>query len=234
MASSQAQVAKLCKQYVTSLGIKCKATSESFAGGTAVRVVYTDQSPATHKKIANELSKYQYGHFDGMTDSYEYSNSRSDIPQTKYMSIDNEFSAALKQRAWEYIRANYNTDGLSAVYSDLDSNARVRGMYVNQFMWQFLNGSIDREESELFWSIAQPPVARKPKARTTVKPNNATVEAVTVSKGTKEGYVEIRFPEKPSDEERTELKAAGFRWSRYNGCWWGKANTLPETYQQLN
>jgi hypothetical protein len=216
------------------LGIKCKATSESFAGGTSVNVSYTDQPPAIHKKICAHLSQYQYGHFDGMTDSYEYSNGRDDIPQTKYLSINNNFSDALKQRAWEYIRANYNTDGLGAVYSELDRNASVRGMWADQFMWQFLNGSIDREESEMFWSIAQPPKARKAKKRATPKANTDTVETITVSEGTKEGYVEIRFPDKPEDSVRTELKSAGFRWSRYNGCWWGKANTLPERYQDLN
>jgi len=230
MASSQAQVAKLCKQYVTSLGIKCKATSESFSGGTAVNVKYTDVPPAMHKKICEHLSQYKYGHFDGMTDMYEYSNSRSDIPQTKYLSIDNNFSAGLKQRAWEYIRAHYNTDGLSAVFSDLDSNARVREMWASQFMWQFLNGSIDGELSAEFWASCKMPKAAKPKTRATAKPSS-TVEAVTVSEGTKEGYVEIRFPEKPSDDERAELKSAGFRWSRYNGCWWGKADKLPATYQ---
>lgn len=232
MASSQAQVAKLCKQYITSLGIKCKATSESFAGGNSVHVEYTDQPPAVHKAIGEELAKYQFGHFDGMTDSYEYSNWNDNIPQTKYLSLNNNFSDALKQRAWEFIRTCYNTDGLPETYSEVGNNDRIRDMWVSQFMWMFLNGSIDSEQSNDFWAIAQPPVARKANKRTTQKPNNSTpVEAVTVSEGTKAGYVEIRFPEKPCDDERTALKSAGFRWSRYNGCWWGKADKLPATYQ---
>ena len=34
------------------------------------------------------VSKYQYGHFDGMNDIYEYSNSREDIPQAKYIHVN--------------------------------------------------------------------------------------------------------------------------------------------------
>ncbi|MDH5183376.1 MAG: methyltransferase, partial [Gammaproteobacteria bacterium] len=38
---------------------------------------------------------------------------------------------------------------------------------------------------------------------------------------------EIRFPGKPSESVRDTLKAAGYRWSRYNGCWWGKTDNIP-------
>ena len=45
-----------------------------------------DQSDVM-KKANQIVSKYKYGHFDGMTDSYEYSNNRKDIPQVKYVSV---------------------------------------------------------------------------------------------------------------------------------------------------
>ena len=32
-------------------------------------------------------SKYKLGHFDGMTDSYEYSNRRDDVPQVAYVFL---------------------------------------------------------------------------------------------------------------------------------------------------
>lgn len=38
-------------------------------------------------KAREIVGKYQYGRFDGMTDSYEYTNSRKDIPQAKYVHV---------------------------------------------------------------------------------------------------------------------------------------------------
>ena len=66
--SSQAQVAKLCRQYLKGLSIKCKAKSDSFSMGDSVDVTVYDQNPEMMKKINEELGQYQYGHFDGMTD----------------------------------------------------------------------------------------------------------------------------------------------------------------------
>lgn len=51
--------------------------------GSAVRVEWTE-GPTT-KQVEEFTGKYQQGHFDGMTDMYEYSNSRSDIPQANYV-----------------------------------------------------------------------------------------------------------------------------------------------------
>jgi len=32
--------------------------------------------------------------------------------------------------------------------------------------------------------------------------------------------LELRFPDKPADAIRDALKAAGWRWSRFSGCWY--------------
>lgn len=75
--------------------------------GDSVNVEFTDVSPKIYKEIESELSKYQYGHFDGMQDLYEYSNSRDDIPQTKYLFIENRFSDETRQKAYEFLRVEY-------------------------------------------------------------------------------------------------------------------------------
>jgi hypothetical protein len=41
------------------------------------------------------------------------------------------------------------------------------------------------------------------------------------------GVVEVRFAEKPAEEVRAALKAAGFRWARGNACWYGPESRLP-------
>lgn len=54
----------------------------------------------------------------------------------------------------------------------------------------------------------------------------------TVRPGTRPGYVEVVFDSKPSAEVRSELKAAKFRWSRHNACWYGKETALPARYRK--
>jgi len=52
---------------------------------TAVDVEWTDGP--TSEAVQEIIGKYQYGHFDGMDDSYDYSNRRDDLPaQVKYVS----------------------------------------------------------------------------------------------------------------------------------------------------
>ena len=65
-------------------GVKFSCTSESFSMGNSVHVSWTE-GPTT-EQVKNISSKYEYGHFNGMEDIYEYSNSREDIPQAKYVS----------------------------------------------------------------------------------------------------------------------------------------------------
>ena len=89
--SRQAQVAKLLKQKAKQLGIRVKsAKSDSFSGGTSVSVRFNAGSDDNVKKFKEYASQFQSGHFDGMYDIYEYSNSRDDIPQTKYLMLHDD------------------------------------------------------------------------------------------------------------------------------------------------
>ena len=65
-------------------GVKFSVTSENFSMGNSVNIVWTDGP--TEDEVSAITGKYQYGHFNGMEDIYEYSNSRKDIPQAKYVS----------------------------------------------------------------------------------------------------------------------------------------------------
>jgi hypothetical protein len=40
------------------------------------------------KTMEKTVQKYKLGYFDGLTDSYEYTNRRNDIPQVKYIFIN--------------------------------------------------------------------------------------------------------------------------------------------------
>jgi len=45
------------------------------------------------------------------------------------------------------------------------------------------------------------------------------IGTVKIIENVEENRCQIFFPDKPSEECRTELKSSGFRWSPYNGCW---------------
>lgn len=74
--------------------IKFSVTSDSFSMGNSVHISWED-GPTTDK-IKEISSKYQYGHFNGMEDIYENTNSRDDIPQAKYVSESRHMSEELK------------------------------------------------------------------------------------------------------------------------------------------
>ena len=77
-------------------------TSDNYAVGNAVRVNIGKRLPcregsfmldtgtpefAMRRKVRAITDKYTKGSFDGMTDSYDYSNRRDDLPQVKYVTI---------------------------------------------------------------------------------------------------------------------------------------------------
>ena len=65
--------------------------------------------PATAALFREFTGQFEYGHFDGMTDMYEYSNSRDDIPQVKFIFVENSYSDETKQAAWDWCK-NYWAD----------------------------------------------------------------------------------------------------------------------------
>ena len=105
--STQAAAAKAIRKELKAAfpSIKFSIRSESFAGGDAVRIGWTD-GPTTDK-VTDITRKYQYGHFDGMIDLYENSNNRDDIPQVKYVQESRHYSEEARTKARETISANY-------------------------------------------------------------------------------------------------------------------------------
>jgi hypothetical protein len=85
-----AQVAKLLKAKAKSLGLEVKSSSKNYSGGDSVTVKVFKGSDKSFNDLKEYSSQFKEGHFDGMYDIYEYSNSRDDIPQTKYLFIDDD------------------------------------------------------------------------------------------------------------------------------------------------
>ncbi|HSH50428.1 MAG TPA: LPD29 domain-containing protein [Bacteroidales bacterium] len=105
-AQCAAAIRKELKKEFT--GVKFSVISDSFAGGNSVDISWTD-GPTT-KMVEKITKKYQYGHFDGMVDMYEYSNRREDIPQAKYVHTSRDISEKTKQEILEIIRKKYGIE----------------------------------------------------------------------------------------------------------------------------
>ena len=63
--------------------VKFSCTYDTYSMGSSVDVNWMDWP--TEKEVEGHIKKYQYGHFDGMTDYYDSDNWREDIPQAKYV-----------------------------------------------------------------------------------------------------------------------------------------------------
>jgi len=79
----------------------------------AIDIEYSNSIP--ENKIKEVVSKYEMGHFDGMDDSYKYTNTRDDIPQVNYVFIrrnisDDIYKKVEDQIATEYGLQNQNDD----------------------------------------------------------------------------------------------------------------------------
>lgn len=116
-------------------GIKFRVVSDNFANGNSVDVSWIDgPSSEEVRKIAD---KYQYGHFDGMTDMYEYSNMREDIPQAKFVSCGSTMSEERKEALKAEISNKYDVD-MNDERACFEKFGRWPGVVIHQA----LNGSL--------------------------------------------------------------------------------------------
>lgn len=236
--SNQAQVAKIARQYCKSIGVKARARSDSFSMGDSVTVDVEDQPPEVMAKIREHLGQYQYGSFNGMEDIYEYTNNRNDIPQTKYLSINCHFSHELEQAAYSFLVNKY-TANCAGFPEDFKEGQRLRMcenaphyMDMGCEVHKLLSGSdygLDKQNSDEFWTEYKKSQVKSATVHQIASCHVSQDSGVNVEirEGTRPGYSEILFSSKPDEETRASLKAAGFRWSRQNGVWWGKTENLP-------
>lgn len=99
MTTTHAAAAKIIRKELKNNGIQGKVRSSSYSGGSSIHVTLIDPLPATLKAVREFASDFQYGSFNGMEDIYEYTNSRKDIPQVKFVFVDAEYSDDLLEAA---------------------------------------------------------------------------------------------------------------------------------------
>ena len=103
MKTESARTAKAIKAELKKSfpAVKFSVRSSNFAGGNSVDIEWVD-GPTT-EKVDGLTSKYQYGHFNGMEDYYEMSNTRDDIPQAKYIMTRRNISPETKAKIEKHI-----------------------------------------------------------------------------------------------------------------------------------
>jgi hypothetical protein len=73
----------------------------------SVDITIYDARPEVRELVEKLAAKFQYGHFDGMHDLYEYSNTNEALPQIKFVHVRNEVSAETRQRVYDFVRGYY-------------------------------------------------------------------------------------------------------------------------------
>jgi len=161
-----ARAAAAIKAELKALGIKASVKSENYSMGNSVSVTVTDQPPAMLEQIKTLCRKYQYGHFDGMTDCYEYTNRRDDLPQSQYVSVNHKMTPDYVQTLIDKVNARY---GLAVTFEEYEYRPwaiKFRSAFgardFGDEVYQLSTGAIDydaydrhwRREDEIFKELA--------------------------------------------------------------------------------
>lgn len=151
MRTEAAKAAAMIRKHLKENGIKAKVTSQNYSGGNSINVKTYDLLPATEKLVNEYLGQFEYGHFDGMTDCYNYSNVRDEIPQVKFVFLNNEYTNELLQKAWDWLRGYYDyfTDAPEKVEDAGHFRISELGMYGDQFLFQEMRRNA-------FWTTQKP------------------------------------------------------------------------------
>lgn len=152
--SNYAAAAKMIRVWLKAQGIKARVTSEGYSMGSSVNVEIYDQAPDVVAKVEAFAKQFQYGHFDGMQDLYEYSNSRADIPQAKYVFVRNALSGELKQEIWDFALNFYGIKNIEGAPVDYDQacNFRIQNFacYGSDLVYRLASGGFNQNE---FWDF---------------------------------------------------------------------------------
>jgi hypothetical protein len=135
--SNQALAAQAIRKELKAMGIKASVKSKGYSMGDSVDVtLLNDPTPSVVAAVKDMTAKYQYGHFNGMEDIYEYSNCNDDLPQTKHLFVNVDYSDELRAKVKVFV-SNYYSESC-----DLQS-----------LEWQTLNGSAENG----FWDATPVP-----------------------------------------------------------------------------
>lgn len=113
--------------------MKFRVKSENYSMGDSIRVYWTDGPTAD--EVGMFVNHYQYGDFNGMEDIYEYTNTREDIPQTKYLFLERSYSDDIQLKASQAAKKMYaGLDNVPAPETESDLSKSFHA-FDNWFNW---------------------------------------------------------------------------------------------------
>lgn len=130
--TTAAQAAKAIRQELKAKfpNVTFKVRSRNFSMGDAVDIYYTDAMPS--KEVDAVVHKYQEGHFDGMTDMYEYDNMCKDMPQAKYVHVNREITPEIRAAVKAEIATKFGIKDAN----DEQEWRKVFGSWSDQAIWR--------------------------------------------------------------------------------------------------
>lgn len=132
--SSHAAAAKMIRAELkkTFPEVKFSVRAKGYAGGNSVDAYWTD-GPRT-AEVNAIIDKYQYGHFDGMDDSYHYSNNIEDLPQVKFTFANRSMSPERQLEIVEDLQKRFGVE-----FSDQKAVWDIFNAYPDEVIYREFN-----------------------------------------------------------------------------------------------
>ena len=125
--SDHAHAAKLIRAELKTHAIKGRVKASTSSMTSSVDVYLENcEPPWIFKAVETFANRFQYGHFDGMTDCYEYSNTNEGRPQVKFVFVHTGRSDADRKRAWDYLRKHF-PDGAGGPFNPAEAGKSRSG-----------------------------------------------------------------------------------------------------------
>lgn len=220
-------------------GIKFSVRSDRFSGGNSIDISW-DLGP-TAKQVDAIADKYQRGSFNGMEDIYEYDSSAygdavdAVLGRAKFVQTARHMGSVWEDAArqlCEIQRMPYTGTNSPTMPNTTDYHWSA-GCQANllfsvtpfpvNFDGRFTVEQNHAEDREHWARIVFPAIEAAP----AVASEPVIAEGVTISENEEKNGIEIRFAAKPSPDVLARVKAAGFRWSKFQSLWYAKRT--PET-----
>lgn len=222
-------------------GVKFSVTSDTFSGGDSVDIGW-ELGPTT-KQVEAITGKYQEGSFNGMEDIYETDreNIWPDIfGGAKYVSENRSEAGALDLIAaalcdkWSLPKP---ADGKSwwSIRRPDDHSGHDIGNIARQILFAqaYPAGAVitgledytNEDGDASSWARYYRATYTAPtQAAAASEAGAPTAGAPVVRFNEAKAGIEVSFATKPAPSVLEQLKAAGFRWSRFSSCWYKTAS----------
>lgn len=220
-------------------GVKFSVRSDTFSGGDSIDISW--ELGPTKEQVEAITNKYQEGSFNGMDDIYEtnHSNIWPDIyGGAKYVHTHRDTDKAEDiiapllcarwgvpvpaDRAWWTVRRAND-------YSGHDVGVIARQIIMAQAypVGAVITGIEDTGETCGQWHEIIRATYTAPTPNAAQAETSATVGGsldIQVRHNSSKKGIEIVFAAKPAAAVLADLKAAGWRWSHFSGCWYHRAD----------